>query len=100
MTFFETWSDRSEPHYVQEHHGHEEEAAGDAVHYQGRGGVGEQVVRHVGVTSSDFRLNSWQLITDVPRVYYVGEVGWHLRGVVSQDNIGQIVLRSIQTSIQ
>ena len=48
----------------------------------------------------DFRLNSWQLITDVPRVYYVGEVGWHLRGVVSQDNIGQIVLRSIQTSIQ
>ena len=48
----------------------------------------------------DFRFYPRQLITDVPGVYYVGEVGWHLQDFVSQDNIGQIILKSIQTSIE
>ena len=49
----ETWSDWSKSHYIKENHGEKEETAGDAVNNQSRGGVGEDVVRHVGVTSSE-----------------------------------------------
>ena len=46
-----TWPDWCKPHDVEEHDGEEEEAAGHPVHHQGGGGVGEDVVRHVLVTS-------------------------------------------------
>ena len=53
MVLLETWSDWSKAYYIEEDHGEEEETAGDAVNNQSRGGVGEDVVRHVGVTSSN-----------------------------------------------
>ena len=46
-----TWPDWCKPHDVEEHYGEEEEAAGHPVHHQGGGGVGEDVVGHVLVTS-------------------------------------------------
>ena len=53
MVLLETWSDWSKSYYIKEDHSEEEETAGDAVNNQSRGGVGEDIVRHVGVTSSE-----------------------------------------------
>ena len=65
LASLETWSDWSEAYYIKEDHGEEEETAGDAVNNQSRGGVGEDVVRHVGVTSSEIFLSLFNKIFSV-----------------------------------
>ena len=65
MALLETWSDWSKAYYIKEDHGEEEETAGDAVNNQSRSGVGEDVVRHVGVTSSEIFLSLFNKIFSV-----------------------------------
>lgn len=65
VALLETWSDRSKAYYIEEDHGEEEETAGDAVDNQSRGGVGEEIVRHVGVTSSDKNTNKLHIPTGI-----------------------------------
>ena len=56
----ETWPDWSKSYNIEKHDCHEEETTRDTVHNESSGAVGEDVVRHVLVTSSSTQYSQHQ----------------------------------------
>jgi len=69
----ETWPDWSKSYNIEKHDCHEEEATGDTVNNESSGAIGEDVVRHVLVTSSSTQYSQHQQSFFLVFVFFIKE---------------------------